>query len=178
MKNKANKFTGQCTGCSKVKISQREHLINRPCRVCYPLPTREYPDNPRTWALGGVLNGWTVIEVLGQTQYNAKIIKISCVKCGHLDSCGVGNLKAHGRVCRGCVPRTTKPTVPHKIRESTRVMYEISDLGRRCLNCREWKTWEMFNQRLQTSTGYDPSCRACMRIYEANRRAKKLTTFK
>lgn len=175
MERTGHQFTYSCTMCSTVKRTTLKYMHQTPCRTCYPLPPRcyDYLGRTRTWAPGDVMSGWWIIRVLGKNKYNIHIVQIACVRCDYRDQSDISNLRSHGRVCRGCHPHRTKPTVAWRLKEATRVKWEISDTGRKCLGCGEWKPWEMFNSRLQTSTGYDARCRPCMRLYEAMRRLKK-----
>lgn len=110
---------------------------------------------------GTTYGTWVVIREVERSGYNRRF-ECRCSGCGAEKVRWLSNLKQARTGCLVCTPLSTlnRPAL-EAIVASREAAALVSDTGRICLTCQEWKPWEEFSRDERRRRGRQSNCMKC-----------------
>jgi Recombination endonuclease VII len=116
---------------------------------------------PREIPAGTPFGTWVVIREVERRGYNRRF-ECRCSGCGQVNIRWLSNLVQARTGCLTCTPLSTltRPGL-EAIVAAREAAAEVSDAGRKCLTCQQWKPWEAFSRDKRRRRGRHSNCIEC-----------------
>jgi hypothetical protein len=101
----------------------------------------------------------TIVREVDKVGYSRRFL-CRC-SCGNETIAFLGNLRAKRTTSCGCVGILAREASRHAIIEGRRLRALVSDEGRICLTCGEWKPWSRFAADKRRASGKTSNCVDC-----------------